>query len=724
MIIQANSFSFLYLYKLVLSVSILLITATPALTAEAGRGSVYSVVELVFNGPTLGPSDTPAKDVDFWVRVQHESGSPSYKIHGFWDGDGQGGNRGNVFKVRFCPTRAGRWNIAEVSSNRQELVQKQGDYITATASNLHGFWEVDTSSPGNRWYKRSDGSHQYIVGNTIYSFISEMYTNGPNGSDIAKDIKGNAGYFKKVRFSPIGDRYPHPSERPFLTSSGSPTNNGADSHRPNPQWFYKRVDLAVKTAFDLDLIADLIMAAVDVDELRYSISPANNGRDPGPFFKYLIARYGAYPNVWFCLINEGDHGNKTPHFSYGALRDFGVKAKSYMAYPSPLSVHLRANWDSGMNSNPSWNDHVIFQQKLKNISSSADAIRRNYSSGGSNKPVVNDELSYQGSGDGHSEADTIESHLGAFLGGGYGTTGYKSGNKLGQYFAGNFNASQHSSADNLLYMREVIDKNISFWRMAPDSSGVLSGGVRTLGWEGNEYVAGTNGGGTVTANLPSGGTWTVKVYDIFAKSEKVISTSATGKVSIAAPGSRAGIVHVRKNGIAPNPNPNPTPQPNELQISLREGWNLVSFPVAESTAVSTILSGIQGKFDALYAYDSSAQTYRTYIPGESGNDLTSVSYGRGYWLYMSEDATLSVPTTGAGRSVSLTSGWNLVGYNGTGPQSTTNALKSIEGKYVAVYGFNGESYRSHLPGEGGDLTQLRPGEGYWIYMDSGATWQP
>jgi hypothetical protein len=383
----------LSVYRLLL----LLLACSPAtiFCAEAGSGPVYSVVELTFNGPSFGPSDAPAKDVDFWARFQHESGSPSYQIHGFWDSDGQGGTRGNLFKIRFCPTKTGRWNIVEVSSNRNELKgQKQGDHITVTSSNLHGFWEVDTSSPGNRWYKRSDGSHQYVVGNTMYSFLSETYNGRPNG-EIAKDVRGNAGYFKKIRFSAVGDLYPHPQDRPFLSSSGSPTLSGNDSHRPNPEWFTKRLDLAVKTAFEDDLIADIIMAGVDTSDARRSLTPSGNGGDAGPYLKYLVARYGSYPNVWFCVVNEFDHTSRSPNFSASQMKNYGAKIKSYMAYPSPLSVHHRTNWQTDLNSDPPWNDHVIFQDKIKQMGESASAIKRNYSAGGSNKPVVNDELSYQ-----------------------------------------------------------------------------------------------------------------------------------------------------------------------------------------------------------------------------------------------------------------------------------------------------------------------------------------
>jgi hypothetical protein len=72
---------------------------------------------------------------------------------------------GGAFKVRFCPTRPGRWTIVETSSNRAELQgQREGETVVAAASGLHGFWEVDQDSPGRRWYRRSDGSHQYILG--------------------------------------------------------------------------------------------------------------------------------------------------------------------------------------------------------------------------------------------------------------------------------------------------------------------------------------------------------------------------------------------------------------------------------------------------------------------------------------------------------------------------------------------------------------------------------
>jgi len=122
--------------------------------------------------------------------------------------------------VRFCPTKPGRWKLIEVSADNAELKGKQeGHYVTATSSAGGGFWEVDADSPGRRWYKRSGGPGEYIIGNTHYTFLSGMTGRGPSGSDIAADVAGNAEYFKKLRFSLVPDRYPHPKDKPFFDAA-------------------------------------------------------------------------------------------------------------------------------------------------------------------------------------------------------------------------------------------------------------------------------------------------------------------------------------------------------------------------------------------------------------------------------------------------------------------------------------------------------------------------
>jgi hypothetical protein len=522
---------------------------------EIAAVSVFSVAEIAFAGPRQAAKDAPSRDVELVARLRHESGAPEFQLQGYFDGDGRGGREGNVFKVRFCPTKAGRWRVVTVRSSAAELVgQHEGDYVTATESKHHGFWEIDPESPQRRWYRRTNGTHQYIFGNTHYTFLTEHGPDGkPTGSSIAQDIAGNAKYFKKLRFGLQSGQYPHPTQRPWLDDSGQPTDDGNYSHRPNPGWFHERVDVAVKTAFDHDLIADLILAGPDTPQSRTTLKAAHNGGDAMPYLRYIAARYGSFPNVWICLCNEYDI--KRPNYTQAEIAKLGTTIRQFLPYPTPLSVHdgSRIGWSAQFDTLPEWADHQIIQKKLRSIGPAADAI--DYVARGSdaktprNKPTINDELSYEGDGDKHSEQDTIEAHFGAFLGGGYGTTGEKHGQKLGQYFWGKFDPAKHAAADNLGWLRETIDREIAFWNMTPslDIFENVHDGFRGLAWPGHEYVLGTSRARqSIVAKLPAG-SWTVAQHDIVAMSSSILSRDATSRFEFDSPPSRAVLFHFRRN---------------------------------------------------------------------------------------------------------------------------------------------------------------------------------
>lgn len=551
----------------VLQLLVMLNGSRPAQAAELAPVEVYGVTEIALQGPRQGPRDTPAREIGLKMTLRHESGAPEYMLHGFWDGDGQGGLEGAVFKIRFTPTLPGRWTIVKTESNAPLLAgQKEGDTIAATPSRRHGFWLADEESPGRRWYRRSDGSHQYITGNTQYSFLTGTRPRAgaakaretiaasqlePSQVDIAADVRANAQYFRKLRFSLLPDHYPHPTEKPFLDDQGQPTDCGDYSHRPNPRWFHERADLAVRAALDCDLIADLILAGPDTEDSRATLRAAKNGGDASPWLRYVAARYGAYPNVWICLCNE--YNIKTPKYTEAQIAGFGRTIRGDLPYPTPLSVHASPPvvWAEAFDRLPAWNDHQIVQRKIRLIAPAADVIQQAWGADLAqprNKPTINDELSYQGAGDKHNAGDTIAAHLGAFLGGGYGTTGYKSANKLGQYFFGGFNPAEHTSADNLKWLRETIDAQVSFWRMAPGAEifSNLGEEFRAMGWPGREYVLGTDRARTaIIAALPEG-QWTVTAYDLIAKQSRILSAAASGRFVFDAPASRAVLFHFKR----------------------------------------------------------------------------------------------------------------------------------------------------------------------------------
>ena len=519
-----------------------------------GQGPVYSVIEVVFEGPACGPKNAPARDVTLAARFRHESGDPAVTVHGFWDGDGCGGVSGNVFKVRFCPTKAGRWTLEAVESGAGSLAgQRRGEVVLATPSDHPGFWMADAESPDGRWFRRSDGSHPYLFGNTHYTFLSRMTSDGPlRGGSIAGDVAANAACFRKLRFGVHGGRYTHPKAKPYFDDAGRPTDDGDFSHRPNPAWFHERVDAAVAAACAHDIVADIILSGPDTREARAAVRAGQNGGDPTPYLRYMAARYGSYPNVWFCLANEWDI--KNPHYLAEEVRRAGRILRDHLPYPTPVSIHGRpADWNRDLNARPPWHDHVILQGKIKRLAKSADFIARNVARGGG-VPVVNDELGYEGGGDKFSRDDVIEGHLGAFLGGGYATTGFKPASKRGHYFWGGFNPDEHTAARHLAWLRKAIDTRIAFWTMRPVAArkrffeGAADSARAMASGDGREVVLGTREAQErIVAALPPG-IWRIVRYDAIAMKETVLAERGEGRFAFAAPASRAALFHFKQMG--------------------------------------------------------------------------------------------------------------------------------------------------------------------------------
>lgn len=71
------------------------------------------------------------------------------------------------------------------------------------------------------------------------------------------------------------------------------------------------------------------------------------------------------------------------------------------------------------------------------------------------------------------------------------------------------------------------------------------------------------------------------------------------------------------------------------------------------------LTGIAGKYDRVWGYDSATQAWKLYDPAVPAvSDLTALERGKGYWVKAKEAVTLIY----GGNSYSLAKGWNLIGW--------------------------------------------------------------
>jgi hypothetical protein len=167
-------------------------------------------------------------------------------------------------------------------------------------------------------------------------------------------------------------------------------------------------------------------------------------------------------------------------------------------------------------------------------------------------------------------------------------------------------------------------------------------------------------------------------------------------------------------------------------IQLHTGWNLISTPlIPEDTGTASVLSPIGGNYDIVWEYNASDTTdhWKKYDPSAPfGNDLTDIEPGKGYWILMTSDDTLPITgTVPESTDINLKTGWNLIGYNSLDSQPITGALSSISGNYDIVWEYDASDATDHWkkydPSApfGNDLTDMEPGKGYWMMMNSDDT---
>jgi predicted MPP superfamily phosphohydrolase len=165
----------------------------------------------------------------------------------------------------------------------------------------------------------------------------------------------------------------------------------------------------------------------------------------------------------------------------------------------------------------------------------------------------------------------------------------------------------------------------------------------------------------------------------------------------------------------------------QTSIQLHTGWNLISLPLTpEDAAILNVLSPVADNWNSVWSYEGGNWKRYDLTGPDFLNSLTIMEPGKGYWLHMNSDDTLSI--TGSEprvKSIPLSAGWNLVGYNSLNSMPTTEAMSSVEGNWNSVWSYEaGRWKRYDLTGPDflNSLTIMEPGKGYWLNMKSPDTW--
>jgi hypothetical protein len=167
-----------------------------------------------------------------------------------------------------------------------------------------------------------------------------------------------------------------------------------------------------------------------------------------------------------------------------------------------------------------------------------------------------------------------------------------------------------------------------------------------------------------------------------------------------------------------------------FRISLKRGWNLVSFPtLSGNIPVAEALASVVGLYERVYGYraEDAAAPWKMHDPAAPpyANDLETVDGTMGLWISMKGNGNLSLPGPfPSTSSIPLYTGWNLIAYGGDQPRPVAEALSSISGKYEKVSCYqarnSADPWKEYVPGAppaSNDLVDMEPGLGYWVLVN-------
>lgn len=328
-------------------------------------------------------SQTGNPFIDHHIEGKFIGENETVTVDGFYDGDG-------IYIVRFMPSYEGLYTY-EIYGDFSEQ-SYQGEFtVTKAANGNHG--PVRVANTYHFTYE--DGTPYYSVGTTCY--VWELQEESLQKKTL-ETLKENA--FNKIRFCVFPKHYDYNLREPysypyigtpcdssvltsdnFLEYNGAAEGNDWDFSRFNPAYF-RHIEECIKRLGDLGIEADLIiMHPYD----RWGFSLMNKEQDD-LYWRYVVARFAAYHNVWWSLANEYDIlKNKTEE-------DWERYAK-ILCEKDPYG-HLRSihNCIPFYDYSKPWVTHCSMQRQdvYKGVEY-VDEYREKYK-----KPIVMDEIAYEG----------------------------------------------------------------------------------------------------------------------------------------------------------------------------------------------------------------------------------------------------------------------------------------------------------------------------------------
>lgn len=303
--------------------------------------------EVELKGPKNGNPFT-----DITLSGVFTKGNREVKVRGFYDGDG-------VYKIRFMPDSIGEWNFS-TESNVPQLNDLKGSFkcIPSEGDN-HGQVHV------------SEVTHfSYADGKVFYPFGTTAYVWNHQSEDLQKETLETLkkSPFNKIRMCVFPKYYDYNTNEPevypfegeqinnssgkFDSSEWKVEKSGFDFERFNPV-FFRKLEEQIDKLMKLGIETDLILFH-PYDHWGFAAMGEENDKR---YLQYIIARLGAFRNIWWSMANEYDLIELVGQKKREAWDELFKCIKEEDPYNHLLSIHNWHNPPIHSVSTSHWYDH-------------------------------------------------------------------------------------------------------------------------------------------------------------------------------------------------------------------------------------------------------------------------------------------------------------------------------------------------------------------------------
>lgn len=519
--------------------------APPAPTISASfrpsRVAVYDFGELLLRVPPPAVAD-PFTDVEVTATLSAPGRGP-VEVQGFCDSDDR-----SQFRVRFMPRQIGTHQYTvryAVPSLGVEHVLS-GTFV-ATPSRSKGPVRIDSDHPFH-FVREGTGEHYFYSGATAYhvlswkqssrtrAHLSRIATAGANRVRFllygrASDDEWSEGMAQSSRF--VWTLSPWPARqraRQLTEGSIEPDHSRFDLAH------FRRAEMAIRTLRDRDVVAsvNLYMDRGISREYGPDDAPEAFSDEEQLYFRYAVARLGAFSNVMWDLGTEHDEYRSAEWAEW-----MGNLVRAWDPYDHLVTVHPNAFRPAYLSQG--WYDFAEHQYYgvagdsfgssiLERVNRHIRHWREESVERGRPIPQVNEEYGYELDPSGYDEppAQVRKKAWAIVMGGGYLTSGEHKAWQHGDPTNGGQVRADTKILRWTKLMRDFFEKRrIPYWEMTPMDE--LDGtGSFGLAKPGERYVVYLPQGGAVELALPAGSTFSAVWFRPTTGATLAVSAGASG----------------------------------------------------------------------------------------------------------------------------------------------------------------------------------------------------